>query len=49
MGRKKKYHTEEELIKAKRKWRKEWYERNKEKYNAHRMKKYYESKKNKTD
>ena len=44
MGRKKKYQTEEERLQAKRdRWMK-WYEKNKEKLNAHRMEKYYEQK-----
>jgi len=42
MGRKKKYHTEEEKKEANRiKWHR-WYEKNKEKHNAHRMIEYYE-------
>ena len=49
MGRKKKYQTEEELIEAKRKWRKDWYEKNKVEYNVRRMEKYYEQKRNKVD
>ena len=44
MGRKKKYHTEEELLEAKRRWRTKWYETNKEEHNARRMEKYYEQK-----
>ena len=44
MGRKKKYHSEEELKAAKKKQWKEYYERNKEKINSHRMKKYYDGK-----
>lgn len=44
MGRHKKYHTEEELKAAKAEQWKLYYERNKEKINAHRMKKYYENK-----
>jgi hypothetical protein len=44
MGRKKKYNTDEERLEAKRaRWTK-WYEKNKEKLNAHRMEKYYEKK-----
>ena len=47
MGRKPKYQTEEERLEAKReRWRK-WYDRHKEKLNAHRMEKYYEER-NKT-
>lgn len=45
MGRKKKYHSEEELKAAKKRQWREYYERNKEKINAHRMEKYYESQK----
>lgn len=44
MGRKKKYHTEEELLEAQRVWNREYYERNKEKINSKRMKEYYERK-----
>lgn len=44
MGRKKKYSNEEELKSAKAKQWKEYYERNKETINAHRMKTYYENK-----
>lgn len=44
MGRKKKYHTEEEKLQAKRaKW-KRWYERNKESLNKKRMEEYYDKK-----
>lgn len=44
MGRRKKYHTEEEQRQAKlERWRR-WYEKNKEEHNAHRMEKYYEQK-----
>ncbi len=43
-GRKKKYKTEEELRIAKRSQWKIWYEKNKEKLNSSRMKKYYERK-----
>ena len=46
-GRKKKYNTEEELRNAKRTQWMNWYEKNKEKLNSHRMKKYYESKRRK--
>lgn len=42
MGRKKKYQTEQELLEAKRARWIRWYEKNKEKLNTHRMKKYYE-------
>lgn len=44
MGRNKKYHSEEELKAAKKKQWREYYERNKEKINTHRMKKYYDGK-----
>jgi hypothetical protein len=44
MGRKKKYQTKEELKVAKAAQWKLYYERNKEKINAHRMEKYYEQK-----
>jgi len=44
MGRKKKYHTEEEKKEANRKDYKIWYEKNKESLNAKRMKEYYERK-----
>lgn len=44
MGRRKKYHTKEEQLEAKKsRWNK-WYEKNKEILNIHRMKKYYENK-----
>lgn len=46
MGRTRKYNTEEEKLEAQRKWNKEYYERNKKKINTHRMKKYYEGRKN---
>ena len=49
MGRKRKYHTEEEKKVAQRKWYKEWYERNKDEYNARRMEKYYNERKNRMD
>jgi hypothetical protein len=42
MGRKKIYQTEEEQLDAKRNRWKLWYEKNKQKLNTHRMKKYYE-------
>ena len=48
MGRKKKYHTEEEQRQAKLARWKKWYEKNKVKHNAQRMKDYYE-RKNKMD
>ena len=48
MGRKKKYHTEEEKKEANRRDWKIWYEKNKVKHNAQRMKDYYE-RKNKVD
>jgi hypothetical protein len=46
MGRKKKYNTEEERKNAQRKWNREYYNKNKEKINAHRMEVYYELQKN---
>jgi hypothetical protein len=46
MGRKKKYHTEEEKKAANNATWKRWYEKNKEKLNAHRMEIYYEQKNN---
>ena len=42
MGRKKKYNSEDELKDAKRKQSREYYYRNKDKINAHRMKIYYD-------
>lgn len=42
MGRKKKYHSEKELLEAKRAQWMKYYEKNKQKINSHRMKKYYE-------
>ena len=45
MGRKKKY-SEEELKVAQREGNRLYYEKNKEKINAHRMEKYYEKKGN---
>jgi 2-polyprenyl-3-methyl-5-hydroxy-6-metoxy-1,4-benzoquinol methylase len=42
MGRKKKYNTEEERKIAQRFWNKQYYTKNKEKINTHRMKKYYD-------
>ena len=45
MGRKKKYFTKDEKLKAQRKWNKTFYERNKEDLNNASMKKYYERKK----
>jgi hypothetical protein len=48
MGRKKKYQTNQEQIEAKKaRWNK-WYDKNKEKINTHRMKKYYENKSTKS-
>ena len=44
MGRKKKYHTETEKREAKAKQWKLYYDKNKEKINGHRMKKYYKDK-----
>lgn len=44
MGRKTKYHTEEEQLQAKReKWNR-WYEKNKESLNKKRMEEYYDKK-----
>lgn len=48
MGRKKKYHTEEEKKEANRRDWKIWYDKNKETLNAQRMKKYYGSKENRS-
>ena len=42
MGRKKKYHTEEEKKEANRKKQKTWYNKNKTEHNAQRMIEYYE-------
>lgn len=44
MGRKKKYHTEEEKLEANRKDFKKWYEKNKESLNKKRMEEYYDKK-----
>ena len=44
MGRKKKYFTKEEKLKAQRKWNDTFYQRNKEDLNKASMKKYYERK-----
>lgn len=44
MGRKKKYNTEEEKKEAQREWNRQYYLKNKEKINSHRMKKYYDGK-----
>ena len=44
MGRNKKYNSDEELKAAKNEQWKSYYERNKEKINTQRMKKYYERK-----
>jgi hypothetical protein len=41
MGRYKKYETEQQQLDAKRRWRREWYARNKERVNKERMRKYY--------
>ena len=46
MGRKRKYHTEEEKLDAQRKWAREYYTRNKESINKNAMEKYYELRKN---
>lgn len=46
MGRKKKYNTEEEKREAQRKWNREYYIKNKQKINTHRMEVYYELQKN---
>ena len=46
MGRNKKYQTEEEKLNAKRARWNRWYDKNKQKLNSQRMKKYYESSKN---
>lgn len=44
MGRKKKYHTDEEIKEAKQlRWNR-WYEKNKESLNEKRMKDYYDRK-----
>jgi hypothetical protein len=42
MGRRKKYHTDEERVHAKRERWKRWYDKNKDEHNDHRMKEYYE-------
>lgn len=42
MGRKKKYHSEEEKREAQRKWALEYYHRNKKEINKKLMEKYYE-------
>lgn len=44
MGRKKKYETEKELRTAQRKWRRDYYERNKEKCRKARMDYYWRQK-----
>jgi len=46
MGRKKKYATLEEIAEAKKRWAKNFYERNKDKLNKASMEKYYELRKN---
>lgn len=45
MGRKLKYETYDEQLEAKRRWRREYYHRNKKRINRERMRKYYERKK----
>jgi len=42
MGRKKKYHTDEEKLQAKRERWKRWYDKHKDKHNIERMREYYE-------
>jgi len=44
MGRKKKYLTKKELLKARNENQKRYYEKNKEKLKKTRMEKYYETK-----
>ena len=44
MGRKKKYHTKEELIEANKKWCTNYYEKNKEVLKEKARKRYYERK-----
>lgn len=44
MGRKKKFKTDQEKSEAMRRWRMEYYFRNKQKINEDAMKKYYERK-----
>jgi hypothetical protein len=44
MGRNKKYHSDGELKEAKKKQWRAYYEKNKEKINSYRMKKYYDGK-----
>ena len=46
MGRKKKYNTPEEIAEAKKRYAKNFYERNKERLNKKSMEKYYELRKN---
>lgn len=42
MGRKRKYHTDEEQKEAQRKWAREYYHRNKDEINKKAMERYYE-------
>jgi hypothetical protein len=44
MGRKKKYGTDKERIEAERRWRREYYHRNKKQICEEYMRKYYERK-----
>ena len=44
MGRKKKYETNEQRLDADRRWKREWYHRNKDRINKEYMRKYYEKK-----
>jgi hypothetical protein len=46
MGRKKKYNTPEEIAEAKKRWAKNFYERNKDRLNKNSMEKYYEKRNN---
>ena len=46
MGRRKKYQNDDQLKAAKAEQWKSYYDRNKEKINSQRMKKYYEQKRN---
>ena len=43
MGRKLKYKSKDEQLEAKRKWRRDWYNRNKSCVNKKRMQKYWKS------
>jgi len=45
MGRKLKYKTEDAQLESKRRWRREWYHRNKKRVNRERMQRYYADKK----